>query len=463
MIDNVKRNSTNSSYSDLMTYHQGGGFVVNPRGIIDTSLDETAIASVPGLKQFSISIYNQQTDSDVISLIFMVNPSDVTFGQTTVSGDSYAREGWVSTLWGRGQPTILANGSTAAFYIGGSGLTALSRRSSLSFRNFISILAIFKNNGYYFLSGPENKDLFDAVGVNKGRVISVMDLIKISYDDGDYIGSFNSFTIDETAEAPFRFNFNFEFIISGLRGEPVSGHLKMCGPTGCNTVKSIIVQTAGSYTYDETVSLDTTQQDIVFQKPVASDTIGTSWNVGNGSNLGTSPVKGYKGNLNKLSNNVNTYNDLITNAISNYGTSVPSNLVKAIMMWESGGNPNAVNPNKNTYGVVTSTDYGLMQVNSKNINNFSTSIGRPLNPLDPKDNIDGAVSYINTLWTKYNGDVNKIVAAYNAGPTSVDNAINYPNSHSIPASTANVYVPNVLNNYNYLNKVDTSKVTQQTT
>ena len=467
MMDNEKNISTNLSYTSLMLDHQGGGFVVAPGGnTIDSSLDETATAALPELKKFTLSIYNQQSDADVFTLIFMVNPTDVTIGQTFISGDSYTREGWVSSLWGRGQPTILANGSTAAFYVGGKGLTSLSRGSSLSFRNFMSILGMFKNNGYYFLSGTENKDLFDAVGVNRGRVISVMDLIKISYDGVDYIGSFNTFTIDETAEAPFRFNYNFEFIVSGLKGEWVDGHLKICGPSGCNNVDSIIVQTAGSYDYAETLSLDTTQQDIVFEKPSSMDTTGISGNILNGSNFGTTAVKGYQGSLTKITNYVNTYNDLITNAIAKYGPNVPPNLVKAIMMWESGGNPNAVNPNKNKdTGAVTSVDYGLMQINTKSYPDWVEAIGKDtstFNPLDPQDNINAAVSHLNTLWTQNNGDVSKVLAAYNAGQGAVNNATNYPNSYSIPANTAKVYVPRVTDNYNYLNKLDTSKVTKQT-
>lgn len=42
-------------------------------------------------------------------------------------------------------------------------------------------------------------------------------------------------------------------------------------------------------------------------------------------------------------------------------------LLKAIVMQESGLNPNAINHNKNKKGKVTSTDYGLSQINSIHI------------------------------------------------------------------------------------------------
>ena len=42
-------------------------------------------------------------------------------------------------------------------------------------------------------------------------------------------------------------------------------------------------------------------------------------------------------------------------------------LLKAIATQESGLNPNAINHNKNKAGKITSTDYGLSQINSRHI------------------------------------------------------------------------------------------------
>lgn len=257
-MDNERKLSTISTYTSLIKDHQGGGFYVVPSGeIINTELDQTAIVSRKGFKKFEVSIYNQQKDIDEVSLIFLINPTDITIGQTFISGDSYTREGWVSTLWGRNQPTILGNGSTAGFYVGGLGLSSVYRSLSLSYRNFISILGMFKNNGYYFMGGEQNKDLFKKMKVDKGRVISVLDQIKVSYDGTEYLGSFSSLSVDDSVENPYRFTYNFEFIVSGLRGEPIEGHLKMEGPDGkSNAVNDIIVRTSGGMEYDEIISLD---------------------------------------------------------------------------------------------------------------------------------------------------------------------------------------------------------------
>ena len=41
-------------------------------------------------------------------------------------------------------------------------------------------------------------------------------------------------------------------------------------------------------------------------------------------------------------------------------------------------------------------------------------------PFDPEQNIEGGVKYLSGLTDKYNGDIEKALAAYNAGPNRVD-------------------------------------------
>jgi hypothetical protein len=260
-MDNIKIINTTETFKSLTQDHQGGGFIVKPSGNPpQDNLDQTAARILTSANNFTVSIYNQNQDDDVLSLFFLINPTDITVGQTFIAQDSYTREGWLSTIWGKGQPTILANGTTAAFYLNGTGLTADQRRQTISFKNFMSIVAIFKNGGYYYLRGAQNKDLF---GVDRGRVISVMDLIKISYDGTEYIGSFNNLTIEETAEIPYRFTFNFEFVVSGLRGDPAEGHLKICQNGKCNNIDGIQLETSGNYNYQEIISINPNATDIV--------------------------------------------------------------------------------------------------------------------------------------------------------------------------------------------------------
>jgi soluble lytic murein transglycosylase-like protein len=81
-------------------------------------------------------------------------------------------------------------------------------------------------------------------------------------------------------------------------------------------------------------------------------------------------------------------------------------LVKAVISTESGWNPQAVS-NK---GAV-----GLMQLIPATAQRFGVG-----NSFDPEQNVEGGTSYLKALLDRYNGDLSKSLAAYNAGEHAVD-------------------------------------------
>jgi len=80
--------------------------------------------------------------------------------------------------------------------------------------------------------------------------------------------------------------------------------------------------------------------------------------------------------------------------------------VKAVISTESGWNPQAVSRK----GAV-----GLMQLIPGTAQRFGVG-----NPFDPAQNVEGGTTYLRALLDRYNGDLSKTLAAYNAGEHAVD-------------------------------------------
>jgi len=81
-------------------------------------------------------------------------------------------------------------------------------------------------------------------------------------------------------------------------------------------------------------------------------------------------------------------------------------LVKAVITTESGWNPQAVSRK----GAV-----GLMQLIPDTAERFGVG-----NAFDPAQNVEGGTTYLKWLLDRYNGDLSKTLAAYNAGEGAVD-------------------------------------------
>lgn len=95
-------------------------------------------------------------------------------------------------------------------------------------------------------------------------------------------------------------------------------------------------------------------------------------------------------------------NSLIKEAAARY--QVDPRLVVAVAQTESGGNQEAVSP----AGAV-----GVMQLMPE------TAAGLGVNPYDKRQNIEGGAKYLRQMMDTFGGDVQKAVAAYNAGPQAV--------------------------------------------
>ncbi|HYU79978.1 MAG TPA: lytic transglycosylase domain-containing protein [Vicinamibacterales bacterium] len=98
------------------------------------------------------------------------------------------------------------------------------------------------------------------------------------------------------------------------------------------------------------------------------------------------------------------YDESIRRHATVHGVSV--DLVRAVIQAESGFNPFAVSPK----GAM-----GLMQLMPATARDLGVN-----NPFQPDENIRGGVTYLAGLLARFDQDVERALAAYNAGPERVD-------------------------------------------
>lgn len=119
--------------------------------------------------------------------------------------------------------------------------------------------------------------------------------------------------------------------------------------------------------------------------------------------------------------------DIVGAASSRYG--VDADLIFSLIHAESRFDPNAVSPK----GAI-----GLMQLMPQT----ATRLGIE-NPIDAAANVDGGTRYLRALLIRYNQDVIKALAAYNAGPSRIQQYHGVP---PYPETTA--YISRVVRDLN---------------
>jgi SLT domain-containing protein len=126
---------------------------------------------------------------------------------------------------------------------------------------------------------------------------------------------------------------------------------------------------------------------------------------------------------------------IVDQSATQYG--VPKELIMSVMDVESGGESDRANATS------TAGARGHMQLMPETAAELGVT-----DITDPGQNIPGGAAYLAQMMQRYGGDVTKALAAYNAGPTRVDSALQSGGDwiSKLPPETRN-YLPKALGRY----------------
>lgn len=132
------------------------------------------------------------------ALVLHVNPSSLEESMEQRVERIQTRGGFVEQHWGSQLTQLSADASTGAFMNIYTGLTSVLRQKTIAWDRYRDLYDLFNNNG----------SVHDPYGkiVLQGHVL-------LMYDRGNYLGTFRSFSMEETADAPFSFKLTWSFTV----------------------------------------------------------------------------------------------------------------------------------------------------------------------------------------------------------------------------------------------------------
>jgi hypothetical protein len=142
--------------------------------------------------------------------MMLVNPSKFTRSYEQTVDPVKVRRGYAVHVWNERPLSISCDGVTAAQYAfradGEGGLTHFNRLYSASYKNLMSLVSFYRNNGHIYRGAPNNDPY------NMG-VPTISMSVYIYYDEKIYVGSFDDFSVTDDAEKPYNMSYSFKFTV----------------------------------------------------------------------------------------------------------------------------------------------------------------------------------------------------------------------------------------------------------
>ncbi len=172
------------------------------------------LADVPRLEIVDAQVRSLQRQAlavrSIPALYMLINPQSFTRGREFSVDTVKARRRNIVHMWFEKPMTITGKGVTAAQYIldsgGSGGLTNSNRNQSLSYRNLMSLVRTYKNNGWLY-SGEES-------GQGNDGIPLIAMSVYMYFDGHVYIGSFDDFSVSDTGDKPYNLSYSFKFTVA---------------------------------------------------------------------------------------------------------------------------------------------------------------------------------------------------------------------------------------------------------
>jgi len=144
------------------------------------------------------------------ALVLLVNPSSFTRNFEAQVDPVKVRRGYAIHMWLEKPVGLSLKGATAGQYVFSAdkegGLTHFNRIKSISYKNLMSLVSIYRNNGHLY-----TEDIATDQG-NAGTIQISMSAF-IYYDGHIYIGSFDDFSITDSGNKPYNLEYDTKFTV----------------------------------------------------------------------------------------------------------------------------------------------------------------------------------------------------------------------------------------------------------